>query len=168
MITARVDREGVHAPSGARPWTAFREDGKVRWPLDRPYENFRLLDPLTRFIVIAVEALETEFHPESAIVLASTLGCIGTDRRFEASRHDVLHPALFPYTLASSPMAAVAIRHRITGPGLCLSVAPDDRTSPFEEAQRLIRGGEAPAAIVCIGDVVPPDTMWMEATHLTT
>lgn len=164
MRTATVDREGIRGPDGNLPWTAFREDGRVRWPFPGTYENFRLLDPLTRFIAIAVEALACEFDPNTAILLASGTGCLATDRLFEESRHAVLRPALFPYTLPSSPMAAIAIRHRVTGPGLCLSIAPDDIESPLAEANRILAAHEAPAVIVCVGDVVPGETMSMSAT----
>jgi len=164
MITATVDREGIRGPTGNLPWSDFREDGRVRWPFELPYENFRLLDPLTRFIAIAVEALDCSFEPNTAILLASSTGCLATDRLFEQSRHEVLRPALFPYTLPSSPMAAVAIRHRVTGAGLCLSIAPDDSETPFTEALRILDAGEACAVIVCVGDVVPGERMTMTAT----
>jgi hypothetical protein len=164
MITATVDREGIRGPTGNAPWTGFRKDGRVRWPFERPYENFRLLDPLTRFIAIAVEALDCAFEPNTAILLASSTGCLATDRLFEASRHAVLRPALFPYTLPSSPMAAVAIRHRVTGAGLCLSIAPDDSATALEEARRILAAGEASAVLVCVGDVLPGERMSMTAT----
>ena len=162
MRHAVVDLQGVRGPALTIEWDV--NAAKVRWPFDTPFENFRLLDPLSRFVAIAVEALGGPFDPDSAIVLATVHGCLWTDQRFEASRHDELRPGLFPYTLPSAPLAAVAIRHRIGGPSLCLAGGPDQA---HEEAQALLTAGEAPAAIICTGDVCGPDDVHIEATYLT-
>jgi len=144
------------------------DPAKVRWPFEKPFENFRLLDPLSRIVAIAVEALGGDLDPDSAIVLATRQGCLWTDLRFEQSRHGDLRPGLFPYTLPSAPIAAVAIRHGLHGPSLCLvgegaGLMGDGRA----EAELLIESGEAPAVVLCTGDVVPPDTVGMTALYLT-
>ena len=167
MRTATVDRTGVRGPGVRIDWTDLPADGRVRWPFDAPFENFRHLDALSRAVVIAVEALGVKPDPGSAIVFASATGCLETDRAFERSRHEELRPALFPYTLPSAPIAAVAIRHAITGPGLSLSVAPGDHSSALEEAGRLFATNEARSAIVCLGDVVLPHSFTMTAHYLT-
>jgi len=162
MRSAVIDRHGVRGPS-LRIEREFAPE-KPRWPFDEPFENFRLLDPLSRFVAMAVEALGGQLDTDAAIVLATTQGCLWTDRQFEASRHSDLRPGLFPYTLPSAPIAAIAIRHGIRGPCLCLSGSAD---LAREEAERLIDAGEAPAVIVCTGDVVPPDVVCMTALYLT-
>ena len=162
MRIAVADSDGVRGPS----IRIEREldPVKARWPFDEPYENFRLLDPLSRYVAIAVEALGGALDPDSAIVLSTTSGCLWADRQFEASRHADLRPGLFPYTLPSAAIAAIAIRHGIRGPSLCLSGCAE---SAHEEALRLIAAGDAPAAIVCTGDVVPPEPVEIKATYLT-
>ena len=107
MREAVVDLRGVRGPSVRIDWDI--DPARVRWPFEEPFENFRLLDPLSRFVAIAVEALGGPFDPDTAIVLGTEHGCLWTDRRFEASRHDDLRPGLFPYTLPSAPLAAIAI-----------------------------------------------------------
>jgi len=159
MRSAEVDLRGVRGPAVQMDWEV--DPARVRWPFEKPFENFRLLDPLSRFVAIAVEALGCVFDPDSAIVLATRQGCLWTDLRFEQSRHGDLRPGLFPYTLPSAPIAAVAIRHGLRGPSLCLM--GDGRA----EAELLIESGEAPAVVLCIGDVVPPDTVGMTALYLT-
>jgi len=161
MSTASVDLRGLRGPYGSIDWEI--DPTRIRWPFDRPFENFRLLDPLSRVVAIAVEALDTRFPANTAVVLATKQGCLWTDRRFEQSRHADLRPALFPYTLPSAPIAAVSIRHGINGPSLCLS----GDESALAEAERLIATGEADAAIVCVGDVVPPDLVQMTVRYLT-
>jgi len=161
MRESVVDRSGVRGPAAGFDWEI--DPARVRWPFPAAFENFRLLDPLSRFVAIAVEALGPPFPGDAALVLATTLGCLDTDRRFEESRHGDLRPGLFPYTLPSAPLAAVAIRHGLRGPTLCLAgPAP----AALEEAQRLLDVGDAPAAIVVTGDVVPPDVCRVAARYL--
>jgi len=162
MRRADVDMRGVRGPSVQFDWEIDPE--KLRWPFEEPFENFRLLDPLSRVTAIAVEALGGGLATDAAIVLATTQGCLWADREFERSRHGDLRPGLFPYTLPSAAIAAIAIRHGIRGPTLCLS---GTAAVAREEAERLLATGEAPAALVCSGDVVPPHTFGMMALYLT-
>jgi 3-oxoacyl-(acyl-carrier-protein) synthase len=162
MRTAHVDRHGIRGPSGGIEGTIDAE--RTSWPFEARFDNFRLLDPLSRVTAIAVETLGCEFAEDAAIVLATTQGCLWADREFERSRAGDLRPGLFPYTLPSAAIAAIAIRHGIRGPTLCLSGPPEQA---FEEAERLIEAGEAPAVLLCTGDVVPPDTLSMTARYLT-
>ena len=162
MRTAQVNRNGIRGPS-------VQIDGEIdaeqaNWPFETRFENFRLLDPLSRVTAMAVEALECEFAEDAAIVLATTQGCLWADRQFEISRSGDLRPGLFPYTLPSAAIAAVAIRHGIRGPTLCLCGSTEQA---MEEAERFLETGEASAVLVCTGDVVPPDTLSMTAQYLT-
>jgi len=162
MSIAHVDHHGIRGPAAHidRSLDALR----LPWPFEESFENFRLLDPLSRATAIAVEALGGDFAEDAAIVLATTQGCLWADREFERSRSGDLRPGLFPYTLPSAAVAAIAIRHAIHGPTLCLSGSAEQA---IEEAERLMACGEASAALVCTGDVLPPDTLAMTARYLT-
>jgi len=167
MRTARADHLGVFGPGLEHAWEKPLRDAKAPWVFARPFPEFRRLEALGRFVCLAVEALDMEFPQGTALVFASTFGCLHADRLFEASRHGVIRPALFPYTLPSTCLAELAIRHRVMGPTLCLSVAPGDDRTALAEARRLLAAGEAEAAVVLVGDVVPPDQVSMTAHYLT-
>jgi len=167
MRTARADHLGVLGPGLEHRWEEPLRDARAPWVFPRPFPEYRRLEALGRFVCLAVEALDMEFPEGAALVFASSYGCLHADRLFEESRHGVIRPALFPYTLPSTCLAELAIRHRIMGPTLCLSVAPGDRASALAEARRLLAAGEADAAIVLRGDVVPPDEVSMTAHYLT-
>ncbi|UCF53743.1 MAG: GNAT family N-acetyltransferase, partial [Bradyrhizobium sp.] len=92
--------------------------------------------PLSRFVCLAVEALGVDLPDDTALVFASGSGCLHADRLFEESRHSVIRPALFPYTLPSACLAELAIRHKTMGPTICLAVAPGDEEEPMAEAHR--------------------------------
>jgi len=170
----RVSSLGVADARGvagdARPgvlWSDLGVDatgGRPSWKrvFEAPFPEFRRLDPLSRFACLAVEAAGLARLPEAdrrdtALVLATTLGCLHADRRFARSLEGVVQPAVFPYTLPSTCLGELAIRHRLEGPNLCLTTAPGDESRGIAEAALLLDGGEARAAVVCLGDVVPED-----------
>ena len=96
-------------------------------------------------------------RPRTAILLASSLGCLHADLRFQASLAPgaELEPAVFPYTLPSTCLGDLAIRHALMGPTLSLTTAPGLEEDGLAEAGRLIDLGEACGALVCLGDVLP-------------
>jgi len=137
-------------PLGRRlPWNRI---------FDTPFAGFRRLDALSKFTALAVEAagLDDVARDRTAILLASAFGCLHADRRFQRSLEPgaLVEPAVFPYTLPSTCLGELAIRHRITGPNLCLTVAPGDEGAGLDEARTLMDLHEADAAVVCMGDVL--------------
>jgi 3-oxoacyl-(acyl-carrier-protein) synthase len=136
---------------------------RIRWRsfFDEPFPDFRRLDPLSRFCCLAAEAARPADHldearrRDTAVVLASTLGCLHADVRFAAGlrREAEIEPAVFPYTLPSTCLGDVAIRHRLSGPTLCLAAADGDEQVGLREAARLLALEEAAAALLCVGDV---------------
>ena len=167
-MRAVADRTGICGPELYLTWNELGVDpsgGKVPWVLPRPFPDFRRLDPLARFVCLAAEALGVEFPTDTALILDTTLGCLHADRRFEASLHGVIRPGVFPYTLPSTCLGELAIRHRISGLALCLTTS--DLAAGLEEGSRLLDLGEASAALVCRGDVAPPELLKMEAIYLT-
>lgn len=139
--------------------------GKLRWKAffpERPNRSFRRLDRLSQAAILAAEAcglddlLEDACREETATVLGSRSGCLEADLRFAdslAPGHDV-QPAVFPYTLPSTCLGELAIRHRLSGPTLCLS---GDPAQAIDEALAMLAAGDAQAALVCLGDVTRAD-----------
>lgn len=169
---ASVDAVAVRSTAGFhKTWKDLEVDplaGKIRWRslFDSPYPDFRRLDRLSRILAIAVEAcnLDAEMLPEpqrarTALLLATSTGCLTADLRFEASLHAAngIEPAVFPFTLPSTCLGEIAIRHRLTGPTVCLSVQAGDENEGIVLAEEILGAGEAGAALVCVGDWVPPD-----------
>lgn len=169
---ASVDAASVRGTGGFhKTWADIEVDplaGKIRWRslFDSPYPDFRRLDRLSKIFAIAVEAcgLAPEVLPEqqrarTALILASSTGCLTADLRFEASLHATsgIEPAVFPYTLPSTCLGEIAIRHRLTGPTLCLSVRDGDEKEGLTAAEEILHALEAEAALVCLGDWLPPD-----------
>lgn len=172
-----ADENGVAGTGGAAVrWDETGTDPRtrIRWRsfFEAPFPEFRRLDPLSRFCCLAAEAARPGDHldeaqrRDTAIVLASTLGCLHADVRFAAGleRDAEIEPAVFPYTLPSTCLGDVAIRHRLTGPTLCLAAEDGDVHVGLREAARLLALEEAAAVLVCLGDVFwQPDPPGVEA-----
>jgi hypothetical protein len=153
MRAGVVDSLGVAGTGGTTAaWPGEFGLGRLPWVFERPFPEFRRFDPLTQQVCLAVEALGDGFEPGTALVLGTSRGCLDADLKFAASLEDFPNPAVFPFTLPSTCLGVVAIRHRITGPVLCLSTAPGDRAQAADEALRLLAFGDADAAIVVSGD----------------
>ncbi|MBL9079723.1 MAG: hypothetical protein JNL08_19635 [Planctomycetes bacterium] len=146
---------GVPAPGDGRTFRAV---------FGRGDETFRRLDVASRALVLAAEALglprvlPAAHHDRTAIVLATTLGCLDADRQFAQSLGaEMLDAPVFPYTLPSTCLGELALRHGLRGAGVCLSVAPDDGGAGFAEAVRLLATGEADAVVAGVVDVSRAD-----------
>jgi hypothetical protein len=176
-----ADATGLRGSRGTRTtWRECDQDpttGKVRFQpiFGTPFPEFRRLDILSRMFVIATEAcglpelLDEETRVDTAIILASSTGCLAADVRFEQSLRTPkgIQPAVFPYTLPSTCLGEVAIRHRLRGPTLCLSVLPGQENGAVTAAERLLADREAAAALVLLGDWVPADKTRVAALLLT-
>jgi len=159
-----VDAEG--AIGSALAATPLPEGGiaRLRWKqlFDSENATFRRLDPLSRCVSVAVEAagaadrIPPERRSGTALVMASRFGCLHSDLRFEESLAPgrQVAPAVFPYTLPSTCLGELAVRHGFKGPVLCLSSELEPDREGLCEARALIELGEATSAIVCLGDYV--------------
>jgi hypothetical protein len=163
-----LDARGI-AGSVLEP-TDFSGDGllSVRWKqlFALPNPAYRHLDLFGRCVCLATEAsglaraLPEALRRDTALVLGTRLGCLQSDLDFAHSLQpgERVSPAVFPYTLPSTCLGELAIRHRLQGPLLCLmpgAVGPDTYKAEglgLIEAQRLVARGEARAAVVCLGD----------------
>jgi hypothetical protein len=136
----------------------------ARRVLHAPWPGLRKLDRLTALLSLVVEALDLPARlPEAsrastAIVFGTVHGCLDSDWRFDEGcrRPPGAQPQLFAYTLPSTCLGDLAIRHGLTGPSLCLSVPRDGERQALAEAARLVAAGDADAALVCLGDWVTP------------
>ena len=63
---------------------------------------------------------------------------------------------LFAYTLPSTALGEVCIRHGFQGPPLCFSYPPDSPDPLFREASGLLAAGAASACICVAADTCAP------------
>jgi len=119
--------------------------------------RFGRLDLSSQLALLAVESLGVDFGKFSrdriAVCLAASAGSLATDFDFWSGRDAVggPSPTLFAYTLPSAAIGEIAIRHRLTGPNLCL--VGDDKML-LSEAADLLRRGEADACVCVYCEVV--------------
>lgn len=163
-----VDARGLIRTASAR--VAWGDGGlkvgrSLRWKrcFEAPFPTFRRLDPLSQLVCLAAEAAGPgvlgDLRPDAALLLGTAWGCLAADVEFAASlapERDVA-PAVFPYTLPSTCLGEVALRHGLRGPTVCQSLELDDPTcggALLAEALALEQDG-ASAALVVWGDAVP-------------
>jgi 3-oxoacyl-(acyl-carrier-protein) synthase len=145
--------------TGLRPWPAdcaenFRHGrlAQLHWSLVFPSTpvRFARMDLMCRLGVLAVELLDAGFDaltPERrdriGICVESCIGALGTDVQFLQTPR----PTLFTYSLPSTVIGELCIRHQLRGPALCL-IAPDTGGSTlWSEAADLIGRGDAEACL---------------------
>jgi hypothetical protein len=111
-------------------------------------QTFRRLDRPTRALVLAAEAcgvsnlLTPEQRNDTALFIETARGCIEADLRYaRLLRTGVVHAAIFPYTLQSTCLGDVTLRHGLRGQTLSLSVEPGDEGEALREAKRVLRPG---------------------------
>jgi 3-oxoacyl-(acyl-carrier-protein) synthase len=122
--------------------------------------RFGRMDLASQLVLLAVETLGVDFGKFSpdriAICLVARVGSLSTDMAYWNGREAVggLSPTLFAYTLPSAAVGEIAIRHKLTGPNLCLV---GDSEAALDEAEDLLRRGEADACVGIFCEVVSPD-----------
>jgi 3-oxoacyl-(acyl-carrier-protein) synthase len=120
--------------------------------------RFRRLDLASQLALLAVESLSVEFdalpRDRIGICLGARMGSLAADFEFWRGRDAVggPSPTLFAYTLPSAAMGEMAIRHRLTGPNLCM-VGGD---AVLSEAGDWLRRGEVEACLCVECHVVTP------------
>jgi 3-oxoacyl-(acyl-carrier-protein) synthase len=119
--------------------------------------RFGRLDPACQLGLTAVEALGIDFtnqpRADIAVCVATNAGSLSTDVQYWRTRHETggASPSLFVYTLPSSLVGEIAIRHGLTGPNLCFL---GDGGELLDEAADLLRRSEAAACLCVCCDVV--------------
>lgn len=115
--------------------------------------RFGRMDLTSQLCLLAVEplasSLENMARDRIAIVLAARTSSLSTDAEYWKGREAAggPSPTLFTYTLPSAAIGEIAIRHRLTGPNLCL-VGGSQEVLP--EAADLLCRSEADGC-VCVG-----------------
>lgn len=140
------------APGGPRTYRALT--GKQD-------QTFRRLDRATRALVLAAEAsclsqiLSDAERDASALIVETSTGCIETDLRYARLLNEgTVHAAIFPYTLPSTSLGDVTLRHGLRGLTLSLSIEAGSEGEALREAQRVLCSGAAPYALVGSVDVL--------------
>ncbi len=146
------------------PWwmegDPLRTPGVFRRLFGRSDPTYRRIDRMSRALVLAAEAsgvarFSADERAETAVVLETARGCLESDLEFSAAlgTGTVLGP-LFPYTLPSTCLGEVALRHGLRGPTLCLSTASGPTGSALWQARALIEEGEATHAVAACVEVL--------------
>jgi len=119
--------------------------------------RFGRMDRLSQLALLAVERLGAAFDAQPrdrvGICLAVRAGSLSTDVEYWKGRDLAggLSPTLFTYTLPSSAIGEIAIRHRLTGPNLCFV---GNGPALLVEAEDLIRRGETDACVCVFCDSI--------------
>lgn len=161
---------GVAGTASGGSWLPFPANGeRFPDPNRRPFRRFGKLDALSQAVVAAAEMLglsllEEDLPPrEWGLVLASAFGCLDVDYFYHLSREEPAGPSplLFMYTLPSSPLGQLAIRHRVVGPNLCLLTQGLPGIEAVVEGFHLVDNREAPACICVCADSLSPEAARM-------
>lgn len=119
--------------------------------------RFGRMDLTSQLALLAVESFAAHFdsmpRERIAICLAVRAGSLATDLEYWKGRDAAggPSPTLFTYTLPSAAIGEIAIRHRLTGPGLCFVNGGDELLA---EATDLIERGEADGCVCVFANVV--------------
>lgn len=121
--------------------------------------RFGRLDLISQLALLAVEPLAAHFDSAQreriGVCIAVRAGSLSTDVEYWKGRDATGGPSpmLFTYTLPSSAIGEIAIRHRLTGPNLCF-VGGDDVV--LSEAADWLRRGDVDGCVCVSCDVVTP------------
>jgi 3-oxoacyl-(acyl-carrier-protein) synthase len=116
------------------------------------------LDLASQLALLAVEELGIDFATQPrdriGICLGAAAGSLAADFEFWRGRDAVggPSPTLFAYTLPSAAIGEIAIRHRLTGPNLCL-VGGD---TVLSEAGDWLQRGDVEACLCVECNIVTP------------
>lgn len=162
-----LDAERLCGSSGfARRWSELDAPAPgtgrtFKAAFGRSDDTFRRLDALSRAVVLTAEAaglataLPAALRAETAVLFETALGCLDADLRFARSMAAGLPEGpIFPYTLPSTSLGELALRHGLRGPSNCLCVLPGERSVALREAQLLFAAGEARLAVVARAEVL--------------
>ena len=172
-----VDEIGI---AGTRGITALWSDldmhppgtGKtMRAVFDKADATFRRIDLPARALVLACEAanLETILSPEqrneAAICVETDLGSLATDVNFADSLGDeCVHAGIFPYSLTSTCLGEVALRYKLRGPTVSMSVRGHGAGESLREALRMLHGGDCEHVIAGVVDALAEPAAGRPAT----
>jgi 3-oxoacyl-[acyl-carrier-protein] synthase II len=156
-----VDSEGIANASGlSKTWADLDSQPPgslraLRALTDKTDQTFRRLNRPTRALVLAAEAcgisqlLSVEERDATGLVIESQTGCIECDLRYaKLLKTGLVHSAIFPYTLPSTCLGDITLRHGLRGPSLSLSIEPGQEGEALREASRLLEAGDCDFVLV--------------------
>jgi 3-oxoacyl-(acyl-carrier-protein) synthase len=128
---------------------------ELRWAelFDSEAQRFARMDWLSRLALMAVELLEARFETwdardreQTGVCVETAAGCLTSDAEFLGQPR----PTVFAYTLPSTVIGEICIRHRFKGPMLCLMSSGNSTRATMDEAAAWLREGSAKACL-CVG-----------------
>lgn len=172
-----VDTQRIAGSAGVNmSWTRLGVpppgDGRTfRAVFGRSDETFRRLDVASRMLVLAGAAaglpdvLPNGAAAATGIVVETSLGCLDADLRFARSMAaGMCDGPVFAYTLPSTGLGELALRHGLRGPTVCLSTVPEQRGVALREAALLLATGECDLVVAGLVDVLATPWAEFEAT----
>jgi 3-oxoacyl-(acyl-carrier-protein) synthase len=150
------DQTGLHAwPSALSVQLQRGELGGLHWSLlsDSDPSRFLRMDLMCRLGFMAAELLAVNFdalpnarRDRLGVCVESFTGSLDTDIRFAQTPR----PSIFAYTLPSTVIGEICIRHRLKGPVLSL-ISPDTNgANAMTEAAEWLRASDA-EMVLCLG-----------------
>jgi hypothetical protein len=124
----------------------------------QPFDRYPRLDPLSKIIsVVAEQVMASEtLRPEMGLILSTAHGCVEPDLAFyrsAVSTPELASPQLFPYTLPSSGLAEVAIRHKVNGPNMVF-LQEAGVGNAFRQAWAWLQSKRVPQCLIVQADAV--------------
>lgn len=145
---------GVAAPGGGRTFRAV---------FGSTDDTFRRLDRVSRALVLAGEAAgitavlaaARAAPTEVGMVFETSLGSLDSDLRFaDSMAAGMCDGPVFAYTLPSTSLGELALRHGLRGPTVCLATLPGQRGQALREAALLLASGEVEVVVAGLVDVL--------------
>ena len=164
-----LDADGLHSPAGSTPWHDGQSgplDVERSQVYDKPHMGFgKLCAPEKLAFAAASLALRGMDLPEDrsaiGIVIGSVFGSLSTDRAFAASATEGFpSPALFAATLPSTPLAEIAIMHKLTGPNRVFCGMEAARDAIAASIRILDRGIAEQIVCCCVADGADGSGIW--------
>jgi 3-oxoacyl-(acyl-carrier-protein) synthase len=122
-------------------------------------QRFARMDWLSRLGLMAVELLDACFETRAAPDLEQTGVCVETAAGCLTSDAEFLRlprPTVFSYTLPSTVIGEICIRHRFKGPMLCLMSSGNSTRAALDEAAAWLREGSAKSCLCVSCEAVSP------------
>jgi len=166
-----LNRSGVFGTSGtSTTWDDLEADppgtGRTVQKISGKTDaTFRRIDYPARALVLACEAagvdkvLNEEQRDQTAICVETEVGSLTTDLDFQKSlSHEVVQASIFPYSLTSTSLGEVALRYKLRGPTLSVSVLDHAPGESLREALRILAAGDAPFVVAGRADAAREST----------
>ena len=153
---------GDHATGRSWAEIGVESFAQCQWKqlFDSPFDRFGRLDTFSKHVVASVELLGLPLpdgdikEDETALYVGTEFGSCQVDKQFYRSltQPGGASPKLFSYTLPSTAIGEVAIRHKINGPNLCVSAGQSSGLVALWQSAELLKSHEVARCITIIGD----------------